>query len=100
MKYPEMTTFSDLYFSVYGQNRIRFVFDSVHTQENTDQRKPSFQDTLSNVKSINPRILFSVLLHSLTCIYAFILHIKKQKCCGNEIVWSPAVIHEEKTWFK
>ena len=33
-------------------------------------------------------------------IYTFILHIKKQKCCWNEIVCPPAVIQEEKTRFK
>ena len=62
------------------------------------------------VKYSNPRILgylsiFAFLHEEKTCkivkaIYTFILHIKKQKCCGNEIVWLPAVIHEEKARFK
>ena len=72
-------------------------------------------DSSRNVKYSSPRIFFSISLHPLAfshflyegktrkivkAIYAFILQIKKQKCCGNEIVWPPAVIHEEKMRFK
>ena len=66
VKYPEMRAFSDLDFSVYGQNRIR---------ENTDQRKPVFWDTSRNVSNI----IFAFLHEEKTCkivkaIYTFILH--------------------------
>ena len=41
----------------------RIGYDSVHIQENTNQRKPSFRDTSHNGKYINPRIFFSISLH-------------------------------------
>ena len=34
----------------------RIGYDSVHIQENTDQRKPTFRDTSRNVKYSNPRM--------------------------------------------
>ena len=54
---------------------------------------------------VTPLNIFAFLYEGKTpkivkAIYAFILHIKKQKCCGNEIPWPPAVIHEEKACFK
>ena len=94
-------------------------YDSVHVQENKDQRKPAFWDTSRNVKYSHPRVFFSISFSSqstplsifaflyeekmrkiVKAIYVFIIHIKKQKCCGNGIAWSSAIIHEEKTRFK
>ena len=40
-------------------------YDSVHMWENTDQRKPAFQDTSRNVKYSNQIIFSSISLHPL-----------------------------------
>ena len=53
IKYLEMKVFSDPYFPVYGQNRIRIGYDSVHKRKNTDQRKSSFRDISCTVKAKN-----------------------------------------------
>ena len=39
----------------------RIGYDSVHIQENTDQRKPTFRDTSCNVKYNNPRIFLNLI---------------------------------------
>ena len=51
-------------------------YDSVHVQENKDQRKPAFWDTSRNVKYSHPRIFFSISLHPL----AFSHFYMKKRC--------------------
>ena len=51
-------------------------YDSVHIQENKDQRKPAFWDTSRNVKYSHPRIFFSISLHPL----AFSHFYMKKRC--------------------